>query len=123
MAERARIADPAPDLDVSGFAPKPHAKPERTIDEIRAASESAGLVSREPAKPKPPKAAPARKGNWKTGRNTPFSAKVSLECNNGFYAIAERYDWTMGLVLEKALAALERELGQGSLTTDSRGKA
>jgi len=98
------------DMDLSGFERKsdPPAKP--LAPEIRAAAEAQNFQSREPAKPKLSKAAPARKGNYRTGRNTPFSAKVSLECNNGFYAIAERTGWTMGLVLEKAQAALEREL-------------
>jgi hypothetical protein len=112
MPERAPLVNPmAPELDVSGFEPKQPLKKDQDIDAIRQASEQAGLVSREPTTPKPAKI--ARKGNYRTGRNTPFSAKVSLECNNGFYAIAARQNWTMGEVLERALAALERELSKG----------
>jgi hypothetical protein len=104
-------ADIFEELDISGFEPKTD-PPIKPAPEIRAAAEAQNFQSREAGRPKPTKTAPARKGNYRTGRNTPFSAKVSLECNNGFYAIADRYDWTMGLVLERALAALERELSK-----------
>jgi hypothetical protein len=96
------------DLDISGFERKTEA-PAKPEPAIIAAAEAQNFQSREP-KPKPVKAAPARRGKWKTGRNVPFAVKVSQPCNDGFYRIADEHDWTMGLTLEKALAALEREL-------------
>jgi hypothetical protein len=101
-------ADIFEDLDISGFEPKA-GPPVTPPPGIRAAAESQNFQSREPVRSTSTRT-PARKGNYRTGRNTPFSAKVSLECNNGFYGIAERMKWTMGETLEKALAALEREL-------------
>lgn len=114
MAEqRAKLFEsPPPEIDLSNFAPKPASKPpETTIDSIRATTESAGFPSREPA----PSTMARKAGRriWRTGRNVPFAHKVTQACNDGFYQIAEARKWTMGETLERALAALQREMSKG----------
>jgi hypothetical protein len=101
------------DLDVSGFAPKPG--PDRSAppaEQVRAVAEAASFRSREPALPPPvaPKRTPRR---YRTGRNVQFNLKASQETVDAFYAISDRQGWVLGETLEHALAALERELGQG----------
>lgn len=105
-------AEPTPEIDLSSFTPKRASKPpEKAVDAIRATTESAGFPSREPAPAKPPKKAGRR--IWRTGRNVPFAHKVTQACNDGYYQIAEAQKWTMGETLERALAALQREMKKG----------
>ena len=53
-SERASVFDQGPDIDVSGFKPIKNAKPAAESDQVRAISETANFVSREPAKLKAP---------------------------------------------------------------------
>jgi hypothetical protein len=114
---RASIFD-ADELDVSGFAPK--TTPDSgapSQEQVRAVSEAANFRSREPAKAQPlpqldqqpvsPKRLPRR---HRTGRNVQFNVKASHETVAAFYEISDRNDWVLGETLEKALAALQREL-------------
>ena len=110
MAERAKIAD-IPELDVSGFPPKqPPAKP--PLDEIRAASEKAGLVSREP-RAKPVKTADRR---HRTGRDIQLATKVDQDTKDLLYAIYDDHrgkgkeNWTIGQIIGFGLQAFQREL-------------
>jgi hypothetical protein len=110
--QRAKLFAPPPEIDLSNFAPKPASKPpEKAVDAIRATTESAGFPSREPAPAKPAKKTGRR--IWRTGRNVPFAHKVTQACNDGFYQMAEAKKWTMGETLERALAALQREMAKG----------
>jgi hypothetical protein len=112
MAERARLGSSAPDLDISGFTPKPK-QPERPVEEIREASEKAGLVSREPPK-KPLKKADRR---YRTGRNIPLTTKISPRANELLNGIYEQHkDETgyptlkVGQILEYGLELYRKEL-------------
>jgi hypothetical protein len=57
-----------------------------------------------------PKRVPRR---HRTGRNVQFNLKASQETVDAFYAISDSQGWVLGETLEHALAALQRELGQG----------
>jgi hypothetical protein len=46
--QRASVFDQAPDIDISGFEPRKIAKPAARPDEVKAISETANFVSREP---------------------------------------------------------------------------
>jgi hypothetical protein len=97
-------------LDVSGFAPK--ARPESVtppIEKVRAVAEAAQFRSRESAQPKvgQQKREPRR---YRTGRNVQFNVKAAQATIDAFYAISDQHKWVLGETLERALAALQREL-------------
>jgi hypothetical protein len=47
-SERASVFDHGPDIDISGFEPRTAAKPAAQPDQVKAVSETANFVSREP---------------------------------------------------------------------------
>ncbi len=112
---RASIFD-ADELDVSGFAPKAAVDtvaPSR--EQVRAVSEAAQFRSRDPiaavpAKSSPQAAAKREPRRYRTGRNQQFNVKASAETIEAFYAISDAQNWVLGQTLERALAALQREL-------------
>lgn len=50
---------------------------------------------------------------YRTGRDRAVSIKTSESVRERFYAIAERQGWKVGETFERAVKALEDELGQG----------
>ena len=111
-ATRASIFED-PEIDISGFAPKPApgaAGP--SADQVREVSEAARFRSREPGTTQPdgePQSKRERR-RYRTGRNVQFNVKASQETVDAFYAISDRQGWVLGETLEHALAALERQL-------------
>ncbi len=106
-----------PDIDVSGFAPRP--APDTTApraEQVREVSEAAKFRSREPKAAHPEKQPPAKREQrrYRTGRNVQFNVKASQNTVDAFYAISDRQGWVLGETLEHALAALERELSNRS---------
>ncbi len=111
------------DLDLDRFTPKsaPEAPPVPP-ETVRRVSEEGGFPSRAP---QPRTAAqPKRLLTAKTGRTVLLNARVTQRAHDRFHAIVEaerlRYEAgelthrvTLGEVVERALAALERELKQG----------
>jgi len=107
MAERASIFDSNADFDVSGFAPqKP--KPAAPREKVRQVSEGAEFKSREPEERS---AAPRKLRRHRTGRNIHLAVRVTRETYDEFYQISDRQGWLLGQTMERALQALERELG------------
>lgn len=108
MAERAGLFED--DFDVSGFTPKKPVKKESPAPEaVRAVSESANFRSREPVQ-KPVKKPDRR---YRTGRNEQLNVKVTAKTLQTFYDITDSQGWVLGETLERALEALQRELGAG----------
>ena len=111
--------EPGAEIDLTGFAPK------RTTDKlvvpdatVRHTSEEGGFPSR-PARPQTP---PLRR-QVKSGRTVLLNARITQRAHDRFHAIIEserlRFERgelmhrvTLGEVVERALAALERELAQ-----------
>jgi hypothetical protein len=113
MSERAGLFDGDTDFDVSGFAPRKTVPPQESAspEKIRKVSEASNFRSREaaPAKlPATPKREPRR---HRTGRNVQLSLKVRAETRDSFYAIADEGGWVLGEALDRAVAALKKELG------------
>jgi hypothetical protein len=120
-SQRASVFDQAPEIDISGFEPRKTAKPAARPDELKAISESASFVSREPVAPSS-KAAPTPRASreaqkepiareprrHRTGRNIQLNIKARAETIDRFYAIADRHGWVLGETFERAVAALER---------------
>ena len=106
---RASIFGEEPDFDVSDFQPTTRTRqPEGPRREaVAAVSGAAGFKSREPA-PEPP---PASRRAWRTGRNAQFNVKAKAATIERFRGIADRQGWPIAVVLERALEALEKELG------------
>jgi hypothetical protein len=88
--------------------PVPRPDPEQ----VRALSEAANFRSRE-AVPAPAPPVPKRQPwRYRTGRNVQFNARAKQQTVDDFHAIAEQLDRPIGEVLERALAALKRELAK-----------
>jgi hypothetical protein len=102
MSERPRLFDD--DDDLTRFAPKPAQAPVPPAT-VRAVAEAGGFPSRESR----PLREPYR---YRTGRTEQFSARIRPEAFDAFYDIAKRNGWKIGETVEKALAALKRELGE-----------
>jgi hypothetical protein len=109
-SERAGVFAQEPDIDVSGFIPRKMAKPAAQPDQVKAISETANFVSREPAGHKPPPIARELRRH-RTGRNIQLNIKARADTIARFYAIADRQGWGLGETFERALAALERSWG------------
>ncbi len=108
MSERASVFDTGADFDVSGFVPqKP--RPAAPKEAVKRVSESASFKSREPVEQKQSAAREPRR--YRTGRNVQLNVKVRAETLESFYRIADGQGWVLGETLEKAIAALEREIG------------
>jgi hypothetical protein len=107
---RASIFSDDDEIDVSGFAPKAgRDKSAPMSEQVRAVAEAARFHSREPA----PTAVTASKRTprrHRTGRNVQLNVKAAQETVDTFYAITEQQNWVLGETLERALAALQREL-------------
>jgi hypothetical protein len=120
--QRASVFDQGPEIDISGFEPRKIAKPAARPDDVKAISETANFVSREPAPSAPSTPAPVRRASreaqrepivreprrHRTGRNIQLNIKARAETIDRFYAIADRYGWVLGEAFERAVAALER---------------
>jgi len=97
-------------IDITGFAPKPAVAPAPpTREQVKAVSEAVKFPSREVAKPSSAKVARTPR-RYRTGRNVQFNAKASQKTIDRFYALCDKTGWVMGMTLERAVDALEREL-------------
>ena len=98
-------------LDIGAFTPK-SADDNRAppAEQVRAVSQAANFKSREPAAAKTEKPAKRAARRFRTGRNVQFNIKALQETVDAFYAITEAQKWVFGYTLERAMAALKREL-------------
>jgi hypothetical protein len=105
------------DIDLSGFAPRSEGEAPPSPETVRKVSEEGGFPSRAPLPPR-------RLATAKTGRTVLLNARITQRAHDRFHDIVEaerlRYEAgelthrvTLGEVVERALAALEREIGQG----------
>lgn len=95
---------------LSRFQPKPPGAVKRpSMAELEQRPDSGKFVSREPAPIQPP---PYR---HRTGRNQLFNTRASVDYINRFETLRARLNTSKAITLERAIAALERELeGQGT---------
>jgi hypothetical protein len=113
VGERAKLFGDDEDLDVSGFASKPPARPEQ----VRGVAEGAGFRSREPQPATPPPPPPAvaepaarrEQRRYRTGRNVQLNLKVRQKDFDAFYKLADDGGQVLGEVFAEAVAALQRE--------------
>lgn len=123
-AKRASIFD-GDDMDLSAFKPKEGPPADAVpVEQVKAIAEASNFPSREakkekaaaPAVTKPEKVAPAKRQahRLKTGRTAQLNARASVETVEEFYAIADEQKWKAAETMERAVAALSRELGRKS---------
>ena len=116
MSERAGLFEQQDDFDVSSFTPKvTKAQPAfatPTVEAVRAVSESSNFRSREPI----PVPAKTHQRRYRTGRNLQLNLKVAAETYEAFYQIADSHGWVLGETLERAVAALKRDLEKEEAT-------
>jgi hypothetical protein len=109
--ERVNIFD-TPDIDLGAFSPKTREDTKApAAEDVKAVAKAANFRSREP-KPVvatiPEKRAPRI---HRTGRNVQFNVKALQTTIDDIYAITEAHEgWVLGYTLERAVAALKREL-------------
>ena len=109
--ERASIFQDAGDIDLSGFSPKSREESRAPAPEkVKEVARAANFPSREssPAPAKPAKTRTARV--YRTGRNVQFNVKALQDTVDTFYAITDKQGWVLGETLDRAVAALQREL-------------
>jgi hypothetical protein len=110
---RASIFENVPDVDISAFAPKARVDKEApTPAQVKVVAEAANFPSRQaavaPVSAKPPTKPTGRV--YRTGRNVQFNAKISQETRDAIYAVTDANSLVLGYTLERAMAALQREL-------------
>lgn len=100
------------EIDLSTFAPKASERAGAPAEQVRAISEAVRFPSREARTSKAAPAPESRSGQrrYRTGRNAPITIKAKPEDIQRLNAICDRFNWVQGYTLERALAALEREL-------------
>ena len=110
---RASIFGDTAKLDLTAFTPKPKADTQApAADAVRAVTETANFRSREAAAPSAVASASTKRPirRFRTGRNVQFNVKVLPETVDAIYSISEARGWVLGYTLERAIAALQREL-------------
>jgi hypothetical protein len=111
---RASIFEDDGDLDVSGFTPKTEVdRSGPPADAVRAIAEAANFRRRDvPAEQgvAPPQRAHRR---HRTGRNVQFNIKATQEAIDAFVTVSDEQGWVFGETLERAVAALKREMLEG----------
>jgi len=111
------ILEGLPELNTEGFQPlnRVDKKPLPATEQVRAISEAATFSDREPVRVAAPipVVVPTNKPQLRrrrTGRNVQFAAKITQETHEAIYRVADSQDWGVGELIEKAVAALEREI-------------
>ena len=117
MSTNPARANPFADIDeLPAFQPKPPARPvvREHIDRI---AEANNFPSRQPAQPPAPPAVPARaRRRYRTGRDRQLNIKATPEVIERFYRLADARHVPFGELLDEALGALEKSIGQGLAT-------
>jgi hypothetical protein len=112
--QRASIFDEPTELDVSAFKPKRDSDNSApTKAQVKAVAESKNFKSREASTPTVDagRKTTAQRRVLRTGRSVQFNVKASQEVIDEIYAITNTHNgWVLGYTLERAVAALKREL-------------
>ena len=112
MNKRASIFDDAAelDVDVGAFKPEIAAPLEPDRETLKAISEASNFPSRQ-AKPVQASTSTKREPRrHRTGRTAQFNVRTTPQTVDEFYRLADQKGWLVGETLERALAALQREI-------------
>ena len=120
--ERLSVFEDVGEIDLTAFTPKREPRKLKPAKEkVRAVTEAAKFPSRQGRPPadealsQPAVSEPfKRKPHYhKTGRTAQLNCRVMPAHFDKVYAIADQQGWKIGETVERALEALERELGEG----------
>ena len=123
MISRSRPSIFGEDIDLTGFTPKSDLKtPSVSSETVRKVSEEGGFPSRSPTLTPVPAKRPVL---VRSGRTVLLNAHITQRAHDDFHEIVEaqrrRYEQgeimhrpTLGEIVERALAALKREIEQNS---------
>ena len=114
MGKRASIFNDEHDssLNVNAFGPKVAVDMTApSADDVKMVSEAAHFRSRESSSAKPVSPDKRMPRRYRTGRNVQFNVKALKETVDAFYALSEAQGWVLGYTLERAIEALQRDLG------------
>jgi len=128
--ERLSVFGDTGDLDLSTFKPQKSKKLKPAREKVRAVTEAASFPSREGTPPtpeqlhEPPVSEPLkRKPRYHTtGRTAQLNCRVMPAIHNKIYAIADQKGWLVGQTVERAIEALERELGERAMAHNGAGR-
>lgn len=110
MSTRRASAFESDDIDLSGFAPKTSHDKGAPLDAIKAIAQQSKFQERDGPASAGQGTRPPRR--YRTGRNRQINIKASDATIEALYAIADAEGWVLGETLERALAALQRELAR-----------
>ena len=113
--DRLSVFEDSDDIDLSAFKPKTEANPLKPAPEqVRVVSEAARFPSREAVAPVSVAAPTKRTPRWhRTGRTAQLNVRVRPAYFDKAYMLADSRGWLVGETIERALDALEREIGEG----------
>lgn len=106
-----------PFADLADFEKKPAAKPVRPVekDQIEKIAQENGFPSRQPAKAIPEAIALSRPiRRYRTGRNQQINIKATSATIERLYRLADAERLPLGELLERAIDAFERDLGNAA---------
>ena len=91
-------------------------------EQLRAVAEASGFQSREVRPAAAPKSKSQRRTGrvHRTGRSFQLNMKIREEDRDRFYNICDQEAWVLGFGFQRAIEALERELGIESLPEKSK---
>ena len=99
------------EVDLTAFQPKQGTEPARPEPgKVRAVSEAANFPSRQAQTAASPEK--RRTHHRRTGRTAQLAAKIRPEYLDRLYGMAELQNWLVGETVERALDALQREIGE-----------
>jgi len=99
------------EVDLTAFQPKQGTEPARPEPgQVRAVSEAANFPSRQAQTAASPEK--RKTHHRRTGRTAQLAAKIRPEYLDRLYGMAERQNWLVGETVERALDALQREIGE-----------
>lgn len=106
-----RFADSLDELDLSEFKPRQAPSPHPPSGETSQVAEAAGYRIREPKATENPASGAAPQRRRRTRRNAQFNLKARPETIAPYCALADRMEWGLGEMLEKAVEKLEERYG------------
>lgn len=109
-------------LDMSDLVGEKKTKERPSMEQINRDAAAAGFTTLHAPRPVDPplntiSTEPRRRGRKRTtNRNTQFTVKLKSETNDAIYNMADELDCVVAEVIERAMAALEREIAASRKT-------
>jgi hypothetical protein len=113
MNKRANIFEDAAELDIDSFKPETASAPEPDLAKLKVISETSNFPSRQAKPLQAPTPIKREQRRHRTGRNVQLNIKATQAAIDEFNALCQEQNWVTGEALERMLAAIRREIGEG----------